>query len=202
MTSDLEKQFSFLHSVINWRKEFDLPIRQVGEEVPDEELELAIKLIREEYKEYLAAKEVDDKVEILDALGDMIVVATQYIHVTGFNINSYERIVTDKIDHLMDWHPINGHLSINLIELCALEINSMNVSVIELLQEISNSNMSKACFSIQEAKDTCAKYDLEGIDVYVTTGNGSTLIVKRSDDSKVLKSINFKQPNLIKFLNK
>lgn len=79
-----------------------------------------------------------------------------------------------------------------------------------LFAEVHRSNMSKACVDRKEAIDTIAKYQEEGVEGYHTTkdifdSNGNythtVLLVKRSADDKLLKSINYSPADLVKILN-
>ncbi len=62
--------YSFLNKVQDFRKAFDLPIREEPTLIPKQEAELNFKLLNEENLEYLDAVEDNDLVEVYDALID------------------------------------------------------------------------------------------------------------------------------------
>lgn len=75
----------------------------------------------------------------------------------------------------------------------------------ELFEEVHRSNMSKVCTSFNEAEDTIAKYRKEGIVVYkepIDDPYTDQYLVKRKEDDKVLKSINYSPANLKPIINK
>lgn len=63
----------------------------------------------------------------------------------------------------------------------------------KLVQKVYFSNMSKLCKTEDEAIQTVSAYLQKGIKTYIEQKDGY-FIVKRSEDGKVLKSINFKEP--------
>lgn len=67
--------------------------------------------------------------------------------------------------------------------------------------EISRSNMSKACSSVQEALATLSHYkQKDGTEGYYKEVNGKYIVYRNGDD-KVLKSINYSAANLSKLIN-
>lgn len=68
-----------------------------------------------------------------------------------------------------------------------------------MFYEVHRSNMSKACDSEQEADQTISAYKLKGVPTYKELVNGKWLVF-RSEDNKVLKSINYSPAELEKFL--
>lgn len=72
----------------------------------------------------------------------------------------------------------------------------------ELFDEVQRSNMSKACKTEDEAKET-VKYYLEynNTRCYYRKVDGNFLVY-RSDDNKTLKSVNYSPPDLDSILNK
>lgn len=63
----------------------------------------------------------------------------------------------------------------------------------ELVQKVYDSNMSKLCLTEDEAIQTVTYYLQKGIKTYIEQKD-NYFIIKRSEDGKVLKSINFKEP--------
>ena len=67
---------------------------------------------------------------------------------------------------------------------------------VQLFNEVQRSNMSKACLSEQEAKDTLNHYkQKDGTEGYYKLVDGM-YIVYRIGDNKVLKSVNYSPANL------
>lgn len=70
-----------------------------------------------------------------------------------------------------------------------------------LFEEVQRSNMSKACDSEKEAKETVAYYKSEkGTEAYYQERKGKWLVY-RIDDNKTLKSINYSPADLKKILD-
>ena len=71
-----------------------------------------------------------------------------------------------------------------------------------LFEEVQRSNMSKACLSEQEAKETIDFYkQKDGTDCYYKK-EGDKWLVYRSSDNKTIKSIKYSPANLEAILNK
>lgn len=62
-----------------------------------------------------------------------------------------------------------------------------------LCDEVHRSNMSKTCKDIQEIVDTISHYMDKGVLCY---GDDRTGIVRRTEDDKILKSVNYSPANL------
>lgn len=71
----------------------------------------------------------------------------------------------------------------------------------KLFAEVQASNMSKICTSEEEAQETVAKYEAAGLNTYVKRV-GEFFTVVRVEDDKVLKSINWREPDLRSILLK
>ncbi len=63
----------------------------------------------------------------------------------------------------------------------------------KVLDAIYESNMSKSCKTLEEAEASVEAYKEEGIPTYYKENQGFYFI-HRTSDSKLLKSINFKEP--------
>lgn len=70
-----------------------------------------------------------------------------------------------------------------------------------LFEEVQRSNMSKACKTEEEAKETQAHYLLKGVSSYYKEVDGLFLVF-REEDNKTLKSINYSPADLKGILNK
>ena len=64
-----------------------------------------------------------------------------------------------------------------------------------LIDRVYTSNMSKLCNNLTEAEASVNVYLLKGIETYYTQLPDGKYIIKRSSDNKVLKGINFFEPN-------
>lgn len=69
-----------------------------------------------------------------------------------------------------------------------------------LFDEVHRSNMSKACASLAEAEATVAHYEAKGQPGAIHEVEGKWL-VKRKDDGKVLKSVNYSPASLAPILD-
>lgn len=65
----------------------------------------------------------------------------------------------------------------------------------ELFEEVHNSNMSKVCYTKEEALDTISYYETSGTEAYYKEKDGKFLVYRKSDD-KTLKSINYSKADL------
>lgn len=73
---------------------------------------------------------------------------------------------------------------------------------VELFNEVQRSNMSKACSSLQEAKETIEYYKRnKGTEAYYREEDGKFLVYRKADD-KTLKSINYSPADLKKIIEK
>ncbi len=73
----------------------------------------------------------------------------------------------------------------------------------KLFEEVTNSNMSKSCKTIEVAEQTVQKYAESGVETYIQTvkyKGEKFFIIKRNEDDKILKSIEMVQPDLAKIL--
>jgi predicted HAD superfamily Cof-like phosphohydrolase len=64
-----------------------------------------------------------------------------------------------------------------------------------LIDRVYKSNMSKLCHTEDEAQDSIDAYREKGIDTYYNYLSDGKYIIKRTSDDKVLKGINFFEPD-------
>lgn len=184
-----------------WRKNFGLNIGVYGEKNTKEDVDLANKLIREELDEYLEAVSNDDKVGQVDALVDLFFVIVQkecvdfWFADTRMEEYKHEPNISTVVEELLR-HPNHKSRYLDCYKTISKKLGSGFLSAIT---EVFNSNMSKACVTEEEAQQTVEKYKSEGVDTYIKKYN-VYFIVKRKTDGKVLKSINFKEPDLKEFV--
>ena len=69
-----------------------------------------------------------------------------------------------------------------------------------LFEEVQRSNMSKACSTMQEAKETCEWYATHKNTEAFIQPKGDKFLVYRVGDKKVLKSVNYSPADLKKLL--
>lgn len=81
-----------------------------------------------------------------------------------------------------------------------LEFGMQSVCV-ALFDEVHRSNMSKACMSMDEALKTIDKYRADGVEAHAVN-TGESLLVYRTSDLKILKSVNYSPANLSPIVGK
>jgi NTP pyrophosphatase (non-canonical NTP hydrolase) len=64
-----------------------------------------------------------------------------------------------------------------------------------LIDRVYTSNMSKLCDNVTEAEASVFEYTTKGIETYYTQLPDGKFIIKRTIDNKVLKGINFFEPD-------
>ncbi len=69
-----------------------------------------------------------------------------------------------------------------------------------MFEEVQRSNMSKACTSLEIAQKTVAHYLQKDGTVSEIKQKGELFLVYRTSDNKVLKSVEYSEANLSKFL--
>ena len=99
------------------------------------------------------------------------------------------------------------HNGLNNIIFCTIDIStSHNFDLIGAFKEVHASNMSKFCKSAKEAEESIAQRmhekptDYRGATVHEIPGT-SYFVIRRADDGKVLKGLDFFEPDLNKFIN-
>lgn len=185
-------------------KEFQLasgqPVSDERRELTKEEFEFRDNLLREEIRELKDAVVDDNRVEILDALCDIVYVALGTCNTSGINHGDYED------DY---YYPLNKYIEdgIKDLELYAFEdycISSVVTICCELaklfgftlenfktaLDRVHDSNMSKFCYDVKTAERTQEFYKKQGINTYVEPRQ-KQFVVYREGDGKVLKSVEY-----------
>lgn len=93
---------------------------------------------------------------------------------------------------------IEDHL-VEIVDTIFLYAERMNFNIKDAFAEVHASNMSKLCDTHPKAVDTVMKYKAEDIDTYIHQA-GEYYVVRRDSDDKVLKGVDFFEPNLAKFV--
>lgn len=186
--------------VLDWRSTFGLIVDGGGSE---SDIALSKSLIEEELEEYTQAVLEEDKIEQLDAIGDLFFVAVQLECM--YRKPNYESIVfnSSNIYPGIELLPSqeDNYFS-GAVEVLYNLSKQLNVDLHDLVQEIYNSNMSKLCKDEQTAQETVEEYKKKGVETYykACTTDSSKYIVYRREDNKVLKSVDFVEPNIQKLL--
>lgn len=193
----LYEDYPMLLEIRSWRDKFNLTMNGNGTK---EQIKLASSLIKEEYEELTAAIRAQDPVEVLDALIDILFVCYQLLDCTKSYNNTYARlepsvgiylwgVLTDFINN-----PSKTKFS-GIVSIIIRTIGSEELTY-EAVKEVCKSNMSKSSPTINQASMTEDKYKKLGVETYSVGITPSLYITYRKSDNKVLKSINFKEPNL------
>lgn len=72
---------------------------------------------------------------------------------------------------------------------------------VDLFNEVQRSNMSKACNSLEEARETMQHYKDKGVDCHFKE-DGGRYLVYRTADNKTLKNIHYSPADLVSILEK
>ena len=186
--------------VLDWRSTFGRLVDGGGSE---SDITLSKSLIEEELEEYTQAILEEDKIEQLDAIGDLFFVAVQlecmYRKPTYKSTELNQTTISTAIDLLLSQE--DNSFS-RVVEVLNNLSKQLNVDLHDLVQEIYNSNMSKLCKDEQTAQETVKEYTKKGVETYykACTTDSSKYIIYRSEDNKVLKSVDFVEPDIQKML--
>lgn len=175
------------------RKEFD---KHFGLKY---DLKVLRNLLEEEYQEFLDA---ENKIEKCDALIDMAYVLQQGINEFDHDVKTALIFPLSKsYDMFMNCIDDSVYYRMAcLMQAIKFEYESLGFKKFEkAFEEVHKSNMSKLCNSEQEAITTIAIRQSEFGDCYKER-IGKYWIVKCKKQNKVRKSINFKEPDLSKFV--
>lgn len=177
-------------------------------------------LYKEEYDEFVEAKNNKDVAEMYDAICDMryILVGTMDIYmayhslykeglvshgsfekpsVTLENINSTLSPYLNNVQNLPLLYFARYVDFLKMIDYAMCNERFYSAALFnENFEEVHRSNMSKICQNVREAQATVKSYADKGIDVYFTEveHDKSKYIIKRYGDGKVLKNINWSPP--------
>lgn len=186
--------------VLDWRSAFGLLIDGGGSE---SDIALSKSLIEEELEEYTQSVLEEDRIEQLDAIGDLFFVVVQLECM--YRKPVYKSIVFNSSNIYPGMELLSSHEDnyfSGALELLYNLSKQLNVDLHDLVKEIYNSNMSKLCKDEQTAQETVEEYKKKGVETYykVCPTDSSKYIVYRREDNKVLKSVDFVEPNIQKLL--
>ena len=177
------------------------PVSDTPRQLTKEEHEFRDNLLREEIRELQYAIVDNNRVEILDALCDIVYVALGTCNSTGvrhyFTDSDYEYEYIDRdegLDELKSYsdkdldYCISSVVSVcyGLSNLFGFKLKNFKTA----LDRVHESNMSKFTYDIKTAEKTQEFYKKQGIDTYLETRNKLTTIY-RKEDGKVLKSVEY-----------
>lgn len=182
-------------------------------------IKFRVKLIKEEFNELEDGFKKNNRKELADGLTDLLYVVVGTLIALGLPdcINNfiYSEFISDK-DNTVDTrisidilrHHIIGiekRINMNLDKLqyilsqMVIEIYNISVqnkiNLNKTFDIIHKNNMSKICKTEREACETVLKYKNLGIETMVHENAGYYVVV-RTDDGKIMKSINWKEPDL------
>lgn len=186
-------------------REFQIASGQLVSDTPreltKEEFDFRDTLLQEEIRELQYAIADDNRVEILDALCDIIYVATGTCNAMGikhdfwldeadydYSFFTVEELLSDIKEYSTYNYCIRSVISVcyELAYLFDFTLDNFNTA----LDRVHASNMSKFCHDVKTAERTQEFYKKQGIDTYIEPRNKMT-VVYRKDDGKVLKSIEY-----------
>lgn len=182
----------YIKSVREFHENFNHPINNQKDEILLETRQLRIKLIFEELKELAEASDV--KKTFYDLCKEEVK-----------SDKSWMKLDDDKINILDDEISVNKKEELDA--LCDLQyvlsgaILSLGYQDVfeQAFEEVHNSNMSKMCHNKESLDDTINDYTRKGIETY-SLKKDYAWIVYRTSDNKILKSINYKEVQLEKFI--
>lgn len=193
---NLEALLEFSTYVRKWREAFQLVNYKdaLNNFERTKQIRLSNALVEEEHNEYI---EANSRYEKIDAIIDSIFVLIQCLDSYGIkftNMLDYVKLKTSTVRDKMETFNCIG-IVLNYID----ELNDLSVvDPILYVKEVYESNMSKMCYSKEEVIDTEAYYSNKGIKTDRTILGEGKYLVLRDSDKKVLKSINFKEPDFEK----
>lgn len=174
----MENQNYYLGKVKEFMTTFGQPVLDKPTALPEDRQKLRIDLIFEELKEYAEASGM----------------TTYFAELCSVNsINDEIDLPVNQVEQL------DALLDLQYVLSGAVHEHGFGDIFDVGFEKVHSSNMSKACTSWQEAMDTITSYRSQNIPVSPFQ-NGKLYIIKRDEDAKVLKSIDYKPAQLAQFL--
>lgn len=200
----------FYDGVKLFHQVFGHPCPESIVESVDEKLSLfRHKLLLEEFNEFEAALTANDKKEELDGIADMLYVSYGALISFGFSFDDIKSTTEySKNDIKTQITNYNKSFTIEDIKkyytstiiLIMTYCNIYTINIEPIFAEVQRSNMSKVCSTIDEAIATVEKYKSDPRYQASYKEVMNKFVVFNTIDGKILKSINFSEPNLSKFL--
>lgn len=192
------------------------PVRKRPTNLTMEEAQLRHSLYMEEVDELSLAIQNGDRVEQLDALADILYIVYGTANTEGHDTS--EGLITAlKMESTYILGSGRGAVE-EALELENIAVRAQAREVPRLVYRIGNelgfdvntvtrafglvhvSNMSKFCTSEAEANETVASYKHQGVGAFWAK-QGDLYVVYRTEDKKVLKSINYRPVSLKELIN-
>lgn len=171
---------------------------------------------QEEVNELEQAIEDNNKVEMLDALADIIYIAVgtawtygtatlfsperqfrAFIRGKKSNMVDFRVTMSRLLTYLRNMHQdAPGMNAINVVFIIAHNLGFTPSEVLRAFDLVHKSNMTKFCRTEEEARSTIQKYRSDGFESYFEKMGNGLFVVKRVPDRKVLKSINYEPVSL------
>lgn len=171
-------------------------------ELTKEELDFRDTLLREEIRELQYAIVDNNRVEILDALCDIVYVALGTCNTCGINHTFSDGDYDDPLDDDLDltlkslerYSDYNDDYCISsVVSVCYALANLFGFTLENFktaLDRVHESNMSKFCLDTKTVEKTQEFYAKQGINTYVEPRE-KVMVVYREGDGKVLKSVDY-----------
>lgn len=181
------------------------PVSDKRRKLTKEEFDFRDNLLREEIRELREAIVDNNRVEILDALCDIIYVSLGTCNTIGINHNFIDEdfdLYSDEgiyyyFEELDRYSSIckkcNDFCPSSIVTVCyelSTYFGFTKENFLTALDRVHESNMSKFCNDTKTAELTQEFYKKQGIDTYLHPREKKT-IVYRKGDGKVLKSVNY-----------
>jgi len=178
---------------------------QIGDEntlISDNLRKQRFDLIHEEICEYVVAKKEGNRIEMLDALCDIMYVTlgsfiTFGIPIKNSNVGMQLCDFTDDLTH-GDKICMRLYLESIVANVLTKAFNS-HFDFMNAFAEVHRSNMSKSCGSIDEVYATMAQHKYKDIDYNYVIKEGRWFI-HRKDNGKLIKSIAYSKAELAKYI--
>lgn len=187
-------------------REFQLasgqPVSDTKRQLTSEERDFRDNLLREEIRELQYAIVDNNRVEILDALCDIVYVALGTCNSMGIEYKFSQRDYYDPLyndleralESLYDYSDQNrDYCILSVIIVCHELANILGFTLDNFntaLYRVHYSNMSKFCNDIKTAERTREFYANQGIDTYIEPKE-KKFVIYRQGDGKVLKSVDY-----------
>ena len=188
--------------VLEFTKAYDFQVGDENTTITDFLRKQRLDLIHEEICEYEDAKKKGDRLEMLDALCDIMYVVLGS-HITfgiPLKMSNKETELCDFTDELT--HGDKAAMALYLTSISSNVLYKsvlLNVEFKKAFTEVHRSNMSKSCGSIDEVYATMAQHKYKDIDYNYVTKEGRWFI-HRKDNGKLIKSIAYSKAELAKYI--
>lgn len=188
------------------------PVASEPRALTTDEAQFRYDLFIEEVNELEAAYKADDRIEMLDALCDILYIVLGTASVAGEDLREEIDMYLYIISKMPEFEYTQKHIQPLircLTDDATLVVDdvvrtTMNLvayfgftkeNLIEGFNRVHRSNMSKFCLTESGANETIESYQNKGVETYWVK-RGDLFVVLRTSDTKVMKSINYKPVNL------